>query len=154
MTPFDLVPFDPADESHQGFVYDTFRHTTSHWPWSEMSRPRLQERLRRELGAPGTKVRIATPHGMPDSFLGWYATRGPSTVVFAFTKYSARRQGVAYAALREMGVETQFGAALERGESPTGVAVVFWTAAAARIQGKRGDGAMFFDTREAYDDAR
>jgi hypothetical protein len=145
--PFDLVPFDPANEWHQAFVYDTFRHSTNHWPWSEMSRPRLQERLRRELGTPGTDTRIATPHDMPDSFLGWYSVRPPSTVVYAFTKYSARRQGVATAALLELGL-------LERNQDMERLMIggVFWTAAAARIA--QDIPALYFDTREAYDDVR
>jgi hypothetical protein len=150
--PFDLVPFDPADVKHAGFVYDTFRYSTDHWPWSEMSRPRLQERLRRELGAPGTVTCIATPHGMPESFLGWYSVRPPSTVVFAFTRYSARtkpsmekknKARVCAKALRMMGVT------ICRNADPIGL--VFWTGISARIAASGW--AIYFDTRGAYDDA-
>lgn len=139
--PFDLVPFDTANLAHQAFVYDTFRKSTDHWPWSEMHRGRLMDRLRRELAGPGTETRIATPHGMPNSFLGWYAARRPATVVYAFTRYSARRQGIATAVMFSL-----------LGCLPT--SVVFWTAACARIEAARRDGALYFDTREAFDDAR
>ena len=138
--PFDLVPYDNRNGDHVAYVFDTFRHSTSHWPWNAMSRPMLQERLRQELAAPGTDTRIATPHGMPDSFLGWYSVRGPETVVYAFTRYSARRQGIASQAVTEMGLC-----------SPVGL--VFWTSAAARMNRySRWAGALYFDTREAYDD--
>lgn len=148
--PFDLVPFDPGNEGHAAFVYDSFRRSTDHWPWSEMNRQRLQDRLRRELASPGTLTRIATPHGMPGSFLGWYSARRPDTVVYAFTKYSARRQGVATAALRQMGVIFEIGTVA--GSAPMKVGLMFWTPAAARICGPARP--LFFDTREAYDDAR
>jgi hypothetical protein len=136
--PFDLVAFDPGDEEHQAFVYDSFRRSTDVWPWSEMPRQRLMERLKRELAAPGTETRIATPHGMPGSFLGWYAVRAPATVVYAYSRYSARHQGVATAAMRQLGVANPLG-------------IVFWTPAAARIASQRWPLAPFFDVREAHD---
>jgi hypothetical protein len=141
VNPFDLIRFDPGDVEHQAFVYDTFRKSTNHWPWSEMSRTRLMDRLKHELASPGTETRIATPHDMPASFLGWYAVRPPATVVYAFTRYSARRQGVARAALGELGIHA--------GHS---WGVVFWTPACARIQAARRDGALYFDIREAFDE--
>lgn len=143
--PFELIPFDPGNLEHQDFVYDTFRKSTNHWPWSGMNRPRLMDRLKRELATPGTETRIATPQKMGDSFLGWYSTRPAmelgdwsQTVVYAFTRYSARRQGVATAALRTMGVHRHL---------PVGV--LFWTVACARIVPRWK---LYFDTRGAFDE--
>jgi hypothetical protein len=149
--PFDLVTFEPGNEEHQAFAYDTFRKSTDVWPWSEMPRQRLMERLKRELATPGTDTRIATPLGMPGSFLGWYSVRPsldiarsfePVPLIYAFTRYSARRQGVAVAALERMAGDRRM----------TVFAVLFWTPACARLAaaGKR----LFFDTREAFDDER
>jgi hypothetical protein len=137
---FDLLPFLPGNDEHQAFVYDTFRRSTDHWPWSEMSRPRLMDRLKRELASPGTETRIVTPRDMPGSFLGWCATRRPEVIVFGFTKYSARRQGVFTRALVEMG--------LEPWTRP--LAVTFWTPACARLAA--GGTALYFDTRAAFDE--
>lgn len=142
MSAFDLIPFDPANESHRSFIFDTFRRSTGHWPWSEMHRPRLQERLRHELASPGTDTCLAVPHGMPDDFLGWYSVRKPNVIVYGFTKYSMRRQGVATRALAEMGVELQ----PARNCMPTWL--VFWTPAAARIGGNGR--LLMFDLREAF----
>lgn len=150
-TPFDLITFDPGDEAHQAFVYGTFRKSTDHWPWSELPRQRLVDRLRRELARPGTETRIATPYGMPDSYLGWYAARRPGVIVYAYTRYSARRQGVATAALEQLGVVFQV-RTVAADAQPMSVGLTFWTAAAARIT--RASRPLFFDTREAFDDAR
>ena len=138
---FDLLPFEPGDDSQAAFVYDTFRKSTDHWPWCEMHRGRLMDRLRHELAAPGTTVRIATPGGMPGSFIGWYAARAPDTIVYGFTRYSMRRQGVATAAFERMGVRVGPGAL---------VPVIFWSPACARLAGLGLP--IYFDVRAAYDE--
>lgn len=136
---FDLVRFDPGSESHAAFVYDTFRRSTNHWPWIAVPATLRMQRLKHELAAPGTETWLATPKAMPDSFLGWYSVRRPSTVVYGCTKYSARRQGVAMAALHELGVDfSQM------------VGVIFWTAACARLAAAGRP--IYFDTRGAHDD--
>jgi len=143
--PFDLVPYDPRNADHVAYVYDTFRRSTDHWPWNAMSRPMLQERLRQELATPGTDTRIATPHGMPDSFLGWYSVRKPDVIVFGFTKYSSRRQAVFTQALMAMGVLWPV---------YDSIGVVFWTAACARMSDRKGhtQWRLYFATQGAYDD--
>ena len=140
MLPFDLHRFDPGNESQAAFVYDTFRKSIDHWPWSGMPSALRMQRLKMELASPGTETMVATPRDMPDSFVGWYSFRRPeSAIVYAFTKYAARRQGVALAALQEMGWEPRW---------PTGV--VFWTAACARLAS--GGKPIYFDTRRAFDE--
>lgn len=147
--PFDLIAFDPGNESHAAFVYDTFRKSTDHWPWSEMPRGRLMDRLKRELATPGTETALAVPQQGGDSFLGWYSVRRPDTVVFAFTRYSARTKPamrvklrVGETALRSMGVDIR---------TQEHVWVVFWTGIAARIAERFP---LVFDTRDAYDEER
>lgn len=98
------------------------------------------DRLKRELATPGTDTRIACPHGMGDSFIGWYSCRPrEGQVVYAFTKYSMRRQGIATTALESMGIDFNGDVWLR-----------FWTPASARIAGK-GNKLLVFDTRGAWD---
>lgn len=146
---FDLIPFDPGNDSHAAFVYDTFRKSCAGvWPWSAMPKALVMAALKRELAKPGTVTNIAVPKDMPDSFLGWYSARPADVVVYGFTKYSARRQGVATGALVAMGVtDLVVHRDLERC-----IGVAFWTPAAARLAA--GGKPLYFDTREAFDDAR
>lgn len=145
LAPFDLVPFDPANDAHQAFVYDTFRRSCAGvFPWVAFPAGVMMAMLKRELAKPGTETVIATPHGMPSSYLGWYSVRKPDVVVYAFTKYSSRRQGVATLVLREMGLD---GLGEFDGVS---IGVTFWTPACARLAGKGMP--LYFDTRDVFDE--
>lgn len=134
--PFTLVPFDPGNEEQANYVYGTFRRSVrSHWPWSEVPEQRLMNRLKRELAKPGTVTRMVCLRDTPDSFHGWVAVRPPGTVVFAFTKYTRRREGLATTACHELGVDFV--------DRP--VAVTFWTYAAARIKADHPGYDLYFD---------
>jgi len=137
---FNLIKFDPGNESHKHFVYDSFRRSINVWPFCFVPAEEMMNRLKKELATPGTETRIATPHGM-DSFIGWYSTRpAENACVYGFTKYSQRRQGICLVALDEMGVDL---------DSP--VYVKFWTPACARVSGRKLE--LIFDTRLGFDDA-
>lgn len=137
---FDLQPFDPGDPAHAAFVYDTFRKSMNVWPWAQLPRAALMDKLKRELSRPGTRVAIATAKRSPE-FIAWAAVRGPGVVVFAFTKYAARRMGVGTTVCIELGAEI--------GARPVGL--TFWTPAAARITRDKPEYRLFFDLTEAYD---
>lgn len=138
---FALTRFDPGNEQHSRFVYDTFRRSIDVWPWSEMRAETLMARLKREFASPGTDTRVAHPVNMPDAFIGWYSVRRQQNqVVYAFTKYHQRRQGIATIALQSMGIDP-----LES------CFVRFWTPASARIAEKHV-GSLIFDTRDAWDE--
>lgn len=139
-TAFRLIKFDPSNEDHKRWVYDSFRQSINVWPFSFVPAEEMQNRLKKELASPGTNTMVATPHGM-DSFIGWYSTRpAENACVYAFTKYRQRRQGICVTALDEMGVDL---------DAP--VYVKFWTPQCARISGRKLE--LIFDTRGGYDDA-
>jgi len=140
---FQLVKFNPGIEWHANFVYDSFRRSINVWPWSEVPIGALMDRLKRELASPGTDTKIATPIGMSEKPIGWYSARWQANqVVYAYTSYSQRRQGIATVALKSMNID------------PTECCyVLFWTPACARIA-ERHRGSLIFDTRSAWDDKR
>ncbi len=140
---FALVKFDPGNDLHAHFVYDTFRRSINVWPWSDMAIGPLMDRLKREFASPGTETRIATPFGMEKDPIGWYSGRRQTNqVVYAYTKYVQRRQKIATVALASMGIDWKESCFL-----------LFWTPASARIAEKHA-GSLIFDTRGAWDGKR
>lgn len=143
---FDLSPFDPGE--HGGFVYGDFLASmTSHWPWREVPRWRLRERLVRELTRPDTVAYVVSPKGMGAKLIGFVAARPRAQViVWAFVRHHYRRLGVATSALEALGIE------FARDGRPVPVGLVFWTYAAARLVARDSGYLLFHDTREFDDD--
>lgn len=131
-----IVHFQP--DKHGPWVYDSFRQSLAdQWPWAQMRSVTLLNDLKRTLAAPGTVALVAVLPSDPDIFLGWIvAVPMRNEVVFAFTKYSLRRQGIGSILAHAAAVALS---------APIGIR--YWTRAAERI-GRRPGWHLYFRVTE------
>lgn len=135
----DVVRFNPGDEHHCGFLFDSVmekRHEAdgARWPFERYEPIEMRNRLHEALRHVDTECLVGQVEGVRGAggkplLMGWAAVnRG--VIVGAFTRFKLRRNGYASHLLDLLGIDTVAGA-------PVGL--MFWSPAASRIvaAGKR-----------------
>lgn len=123
--------YDPGSEAHQGFVFDSImarEDDGGRWPYEQERSHDVRARMHKAFRHFDTRILVAsvrnqvTLGGRPVMVACAAVNKG--VIVYAFTRFKARRNGYATRLLDELEVDTIAGRP---------VPVLFWSPAASRI---------------------